>query len=158
MNKRKEQLINEIVGLQGSDADPSVYSCRVYYEDTDCLGMVYHANYLKYIERARTHHIEARAGQSLAALNDSGIVFVVRKMSLKFIRPARLGDQLEVTTSLRALPNRKQQYTRQLEQRISHNHTPIFVATVELACVNATGKLSTWPCETGTRVPKITTN
>jgi len=128
----------------------SIYQCRVYYEDTDCLGMVYHANYLKYVERARTHHIEAIARQSLLDLNKDGSLFVVRRMTLKFMRPARLGDFLNVITvpldyDATGGYGANSVYTRNLEQRIKCDGKTLFKATVELACIDGTGKAIAWP-------------
>lgn len=70
---------------------------RVYYEDTDAGGLVYHANYLRFMERARTERLRA-AGFELDALQrDHGIMFVVRSMELDFRKPARFNESLWVT-------------------------------------------------------------
>ena len=70
---------------------------RIYYEDTDCGGVVYYANYLKYFERARTQYLEAR-GLSVAELINQGRVFVVVHAELEYRAPARYGDVLEIET------------------------------------------------------------
>ena len=70
---------------------------RVYYEDTDAAGVVYYANYLKYMERARTEWLAA-LGFPLAAFERShGIAFVVHRVEIDFLQPARLNDTLDVT-------------------------------------------------------------
>ncbi|WP_244547759.1 tol-pal system-associated acyl-CoA thioesterase [Bradyrhizobium sp. OK095] len=76
---------------------------RVYYEDTDFSGIVYHANYLRYMERGRTNHLrlmgaEQQALFEQAATEDSGFAFVVRSMHLDFLKPARMDDVLDVVT------------------------------------------------------------
>jgi acyl-CoA thioester hydrolase len=70
---------------------------RIYYEDTDCGGIVYYANYLKYFERARTQYLEDR-GLSVAELMKAGWVFVVVHAELEYRTPARYGDTLEIET------------------------------------------------------------
>ena len=72
---------------------------RIYYEDTDCGGVVYYANYLKYFERARTDYLE-RHGFSVAKLAKEGTVFMVVRAELEYKSPARLGDRLLVETAL----------------------------------------------------------
>jgi acyl-CoA thioester hydrolase len=70
---------------------------RIYYEDTDCGGVVYYANYLKYFERARTQYLEDR-GLSVVELLTAGSVFVVVHAEVDYRAPARYGDTLEVET------------------------------------------------------------
>jgi len=72
---------------------------RIYYEDTDCGGVVYYANYLKYFERARTHYLEAR-GLSVAGLREQGTQFVVVHAEVDYRSPGRYGDTLVIDTSL----------------------------------------------------------
>ncbi|MFT0859122.1 tol-pal system-associated acyl-CoA thioesterase [Ancylobacter sp. G4_0304] len=81
-----------------------VLPVRVYYEDTDFSGIVYHANYLKFMERARSDHLRLIGvvqgelfGEALAEA--PGFAFVVRSMELNFIRPARIDDVLEIHTA-----------------------------------------------------------
>ena len=70
---------------------------RIYYEDTDCGGVVYYANYLRYFERARTHYLEER-GLSVAGLMNEGTAFVVVHAEVDYRSPARYGDRLIVET------------------------------------------------------------
>jgi acyl-CoA thioester hydrolase len=72
---------------------------KIYYEDTDCGGVVYYANYLKYFERARTELFESR-GMDLKKLMDDGIFFVVVEAFLKYVSPGRYGDIFSVETSV----------------------------------------------------------
>ena len=70
---------------------------KVYYEDTDCLGIVYHANYLKYFERGRTEFINS-IGKPIVDWNHEGYNFAVYQIQIKFRQAARLGDICYVTT------------------------------------------------------------
>jgi acyl-CoA thioester hydrolase len=70
---------------------------RIYYEDTDCGGVVYYANYLRYFERARTHYFEER-GLSVSGLMHEGTVFVVVRAEVEYRSPARYGDTLMIDT------------------------------------------------------------
>jgi acyl-CoA thioester hydrolase len=78
------------------------FSVRVYYEDTDFSGNVYHAAYLKFFERARTEFLRAE-GIHHSELAREGIAFAVRSMQIDFLRPAHIDDLLEVTTGLVAV-------------------------------------------------------
>jgi acyl-CoA thioester hydrolase len=78
-------------------AQPFRWHVRVYYEDTDAAGIVYYANYLKYLERARTEWL-VTLGFTLTALeSEHNAVFVVYRLEIEYRQPARLGDELEVT-------------------------------------------------------------
>ena len=76
---------------------------RVYYEDTDFSGVVYHANYLRFMERARTNHLRLMGAEQHALFAEvetetPGFAFVVRSMTLDFLKPARMDDVLQVVT------------------------------------------------------------
>jgi len=76
------------------------WSVRVYYEDTDAAGVVYHSNYLKFMERARTEWLR-KAGYSQQTLaTDEGIVFVVAKMNIEFVNPARFDEVLNIHSKI----------------------------------------------------------
>lgn len=74
---------------------------RVYYEDTDAGGVVYHARYLHFLERARTEWLRSLGFEQARLRREQGILFAVRKMSLDFVRPACLDQTLHVTVALR---------------------------------------------------------
>ena len=76
-----------------------LFRCRVYYEDTDVAGVVYYANYLKFIERARTEWAR-EAGIDQVRMREEGIVFAVRRIEADYLAPARFDDLLEVRTVL----------------------------------------------------------
>jgi tol-pal system-associated acyl-CoA thioesterase len=73
---------------------------RVYYEDTDAGGVVYYANYLRYMERARTEWLAAQGIELADAEREHGIVFAVHHVDIRYHLPARLGDRLAVTVGL----------------------------------------------------------
>ena len=75
------------------------YYLRVYYEDTDAQGVVYYANYLKFFERARTEYLR-EVGYEQMKLMREGIIFIVRSLELKLIKPAKLDDSIKVRTEL----------------------------------------------------------
>lgn len=110
---------------------------RVWYEDTDMGGVVYHANYLKYCERGRSDALRAH-GVDQNAMREAGIVFVVRDMRCDWRRPARLDDILRVETRLAELKGA----SAGLLQRVMRNAETLFEAEVRVACMDAAGR----PC------------
>jgi acyl-CoA thioester hydrolase len=70
---------------------------KIYYEDTDCGGVVYYANYLRYMERARTEYLASR-GYEVKRLMDEGTVFMVLRVEIDYLSPARYGDTIEIGT------------------------------------------------------------
>jgi acyl-CoA thioester hydrolase len=70
---------------------------KIYYEDTDCGGVVYYANYLRYMERARTEYLASR-GFSVKTLMDQGTIFMVLRVEIDYKSPARYGDTIEIET------------------------------------------------------------
>jgi acyl-CoA thioester hydrolase len=74
------------------------YTLRVYYEDTDAGGVVYHASYLRYAERARTEALRDLGIPHAALVAGHGLMFVVRRIKVDYLRPARLDDSLTVVT------------------------------------------------------------
>ena len=91
---------------------------RIYYEDTDCGGVVYYANYLKYFERARTHYLEER-GLSVAGLRDQGTQFVVVHAELDYRSPGRYVDTLVIDTNLAAVGRASLTFAHVLRERTS---------------------------------------
>jgi acyl-CoA thioester hydrolase len=107
---------------------------RVYYEDTDAAGVVYYANYLRFLERARTEWLAA-IGHPLAELERShGIVFVVRRVEIDYRMPARLFDRLDVTFDIASL----NKVTLVARQEVRRGGEKLVSALVELACVDST--------------------
>lgn len=111
---------------------------KVYLEDTDAQGIVYHANYLKFFERARTEILDTR-GMGLANAQAQGLSFVVHEVRIKFHKPARLGDRLTVVTTFeRASPFR---LTFRHKAARAGEGQPLSSASVEAACIDAKGEL-----------------
>jgi acyl-CoA thioester hydrolase len=77
-----------------------VWPVRVYYEDTDSGGVVYHANYLKFMERARTEWLRSLGFEQDQLVKQHGVIFAVRAASLDFHKPARFNDRLEVSVRI----------------------------------------------------------
>jgi len=74
-----------------------IWPVRVYYEDTDHGGVVFYANYLKFMERARTEWLRALGFEQDRLIDEEGLIFAVREVALKYHRPARFNDSLDVT-------------------------------------------------------------
>jgi acyl-CoA thioester hydrolase len=79
-----------------------VWPVRVYYEDTDSGGVVYYANYLKFMERARTEFLRVHGFEQTDLVRDHGVIFVVRDVHISYLRPAVFNDLLNVTVSVHA--------------------------------------------------------
>jgi acyl-CoA thioester hydrolase len=105
---------------------------RVYYEDTDFSGFVYHASYLRFMERGRTELLRGLAGdQSEMHAEGAGIVFVVRKMNLDYLKPARMDDLIDVVTWSSALRGA----SMHLAQEVRRGDETLVRAEVVVACV-----------------------
>ena len=105
---------------------------RVYYEDTDLGGVVYYANYLRYLERARTEWLRAQGFDQSALAAVHHVVFVVRRIALDYLRPARYDDVLDVTVEARHVGASR----IELDQRVRRGREDLVTARVEIACVN----------------------
>ena len=84
-------------------AEPFTFPVRVYYEDTDSGGVVYYANYLKFLERARTEWLRAAGFEQPELMRDHNVIFVVRSVAIEYLLPARFNDALDVTVRLEKL-------------------------------------------------------
>jgi tol-pal system-associated acyl-CoA thioesterase len=113
---------------------------KVYYEDTDCMGLVYHANYLKFMERGRTDYI-GHLGKPIAEWNAEGCNFAVYQMTIRFRQAARLGDELEVVTTVAG----GSEYRRTMKQRILAGEKVVTEADVELVCLDSSMSLRSFP-------------
>ena len=109
-------------------------SVRVYYEDTDCGGVVYYANYLRYLERARTEFLRD-SGVSLGRLIETGIVFVVTRVDISFHKPCKYDDMLVIETELAGSTRATIAFSHVI--RREGDPAERVKATVELASVNS---------------------
>lgn len=82
---------------------PFSLAVRVYYEDTDAGGVVYYANYLKFLERARTEWLRAAGFEQTELMRDHNVIFVVRSVAIEYLQPARFNDALNVTVRMEKL-------------------------------------------------------
>ena len=104
---------------------------RVYYEDTDAAGIVYYANYLRFLERGRTEWLRA-LGHDQNMLMKEGIAFAVRSVSAEFLKPARLDDLLSVETSVAVLGRAQATF----DQRILRGNELLLDAKIRVACID----------------------
>ena len=118
---------------------------RVYYEDTDFSGIVYHARYLHFLERGRTDFLRCLGVEqrSLHMIDDEGLAFAVHHMDLKFIRPARMDDILEITTVTKKATGVR----LVLDQAIYANGERLTTATVTVVMINRHGRARRMPDE-----------
>ena len=114
---------------------------RVYYEDTDAGGIVYHANYLKFCERARSEWVRGLGIDQRALKAERGLIIVVRRMEVDFLRPALYDDALTVTTRLRILGGAR----IELDQSVLRGPDTLFTAAVTLVCVGPDGRAARLP-------------
>ncbi len=117
-----------------SPSAPETFSfpVRVYYEDTDTAGVVYYANYLRYLERGRTEWLRALGVEQLRLAQEAGLVFAVRSLNIEYLKPARLDDRLAVLTALTLLG--RAQVT--LKQQIERSGETLVEASVRIACLD----------------------
>ncbi|MBC2837224.1 tol-pal system-associated acyl-CoA thioesterase [Paragemmobacter straminiformis] len=108
---------------------------RVYYEDTDLAGIVYYANYLKFIERGRSEWVRSLGIDQAALKRDHGVVFAVRRVEADYLRPARFDDMLTVRTRLADVGGAR----IVLEQEVLRDGERLFVAHVVLVCLTDAG-------------------
>ena len=116
----------------------------IYSDHTDCYGIVYHANYLNYMDHARTEWLEKQLGINLFQLQQNDCQFVVYSANLHFIKPARLADRLAVSCDLTA----RSRTSLNFQQNITEAHNPQLIycsGEIKLACVTHTGKVRALP-------------
>ncbi len=113
---------------------------RVYYEDTDSGGVVYYANYLKFMERARTELLRSIGYQQDQLQQELGIIFAVRSASIQYKKPARFNDELNVVTSISSLGKASIYFKQSVFLQASqHDRVPALLveAEIKIACLHA---------------------
>jgi acyl-CoA thioester hydrolase len=122
--------------LDGEIRDGRHYlAVRVYYEDTDFTGIVYHASYLRFMERGRTNMLRLAGAEHRAHFEDAGgmgVGFVVRSMAIDFLKPARMDDILAVITE----PEEVRGASMVLRQKVARGDDLLVDARVRVACVS----------------------
>jgi len=111
------------------------WPARVYWEDTDAGGVVYHANYVKFLERARTEWLRAKGYEQYALQQSKQVVFAVYSMQLEFLKPARLDDTLRISVLLTAARRASFSVTQSIIEL--RNGVELCRADVEIACLDA---------------------
>ena len=112
-------------------AEPFLWPVRVYYEDTDAAGVVYYANYLRFMERARTEWLRAMGFEQTELAQSDGVAFVVRSAAIDYLAPGRFDDELHVSVELIKVG------AGQIEviQRVLRGEDLLARAAVKVACV-----------------------
>jgi acyl-CoA thioester hydrolase len=130
------------------------WQVRVYYEDTDLAGIVYYANYLRFIERARTEWVRALGVDQGRLKAETGVVFAVRRIEANYLTPARFDDLLTVETVPREVGGAR----IVLDQVVWRGDERVFAAVVTLAAIGAEGRPARIPAEfrarAGSQIPE----
>jgi acyl-CoA thioester hydrolase len=124
------------------------FKVRVYFEDTDAGGIVYYANYLKFIERARTEMLRDLGAPHSGMMQETKTQFVVRKANIEYAKPARLDEELIIRTGMIELG--AAQIT--LQQDVMRENTVLASAQINLACVNENGEPCRIPAAIRTKI------
>ena len=119
----------------------STFQCRVYYEDTDLAGIVYYANYLKFIERARSEWVRNLGLDQNVLRKDHGIVFAVRKVEADYLKSAKFDELLLISTELQ----KKTRVRLNFSQEIYSNSDLIFKANLVIVPLSVAGGLVKLP-------------
>lgn len=121
--------------------EPHSFALRVYYEDTDLAGIVYYANYLKFIERARSEWVRSLGINQTKLRADQGLVFAVRRVEADYLSPALFEDELTVQTMLHDSGGAR----LVLNQSVLRGTQTLFSARVTLVCLTTSGKATRMP-------------
>ncbi len=126
------------------------FQLRVYYEDTDLAGIVYYANYLRYIERARSEAVRD-VGVDQWAMKQDGLVFVVRQVVADYLLPAKFDDVLTIETETTSLKGA----TMQMLQTVKRDDQVVFTADVRVAFMTTEGKPTRFPAKIRQQLLKL---
>ena len=119
------------------------FECRVYYEDTDLAGIVYYANYLKFIERARSTLVREAGVNQTRLKAEQGIVFAVREVQATYLRPAKLDDVLTVVTELKQSGRARIVF----QQDVHRGPEVLFTSEITVICLTDAGRPARFPAE-----------
>ena len=122
--------------LERANDPMHVFPCRVYYEDTDAGGIVYHANYLKFAERARSELLRDLGTDNSRLMDQHGVLFAVRECQATYHRPAKLDDALEVHTDITSVGRA----TLSALHTVRRSDEVMAELMVRLACLDASGR------------------
>jgi acyl-CoA thioester hydrolase len=132
---------------------PFTWRVRVYWEDTDAGGVVYHAGYLRFLERARTEVLRGLGVEQAQLAAEAGIAFAVRSLQAEYLKPARLDDLVEVVTTIGELGRAQAVFL----QRIERGGELLVEATVRVACLDlARGRAAAMPKNIHEKLKELT--
>jgi len=127
----------DIASMGRFDGQLHILPVRVYYEDTDVSGIVYHANYLRYMERGRSEFLRLAGIHHMVMLaNAEPIAWTIRRLEIEYAKPARLDDNLEIHTRYRTMSGARLTG----EQWVKRDGVDLVTAKVEAAIITMTGK------------------
>lgn len=109
---------------------------RVYYEDTDSGGVVYYANYLKFMERARTEYLRSLGFEQDRLQREAGILFAVRSVNIEYLRPARFNMQLEVSAQVVSAGRASLEFEQQVREA-ARVESLLCTGRIRIACLDA---------------------
>jgi acyl-CoA thioester hydrolase len=116
---------------------PFILPIRVYYEDTDAGGVVYHSNYLNFFERTRTEMLRHLGFQQNELREEYGVIFAVRSMQIEYLSPAKFNDLVQVSATI----SQTKKASLTFEQSIKRDEVTLCTASCKIACLDST-KLS----------------
>ena len=129
------------------------WAVRVYFEDTDVGGVVYYANYLKYLERARSEWLRALGFDQGRLMAETGLGFAVRSIAAEYLKPARLDDELRVASRIESHGRVQVVF----DQRIERGDETLLTAKVRIACMDLNrGKAAPMPLDIYQQFEKLT--
>jgi len=135
----------------GATAPPFTWPVRVYWEDTDAGGIVYYANYLKFMERARTEWLRAAGVEQEPLRLEHGLQFVVVDVEAHFRKPARYGELLQVTCTVASATRASLTFHQEIH-RGSPDATRLLDGIVRVACVDQAGRPRAMPASLTDRI------
>jgi acyl-CoA thioester hydrolase len=133
-----------------------LHAVRVYYEDTDCSGVVYHTSYLRFAERARTEMLRALGVAHSDMIARTGLAFAVRRLEVDYLAPARLDDTLEVLTRIREIGGASLGAVQVV--RGAGAGPELARITLRLACINENGRPARLPTAVRRVLEPLVTN
>lgn len=126
------------------------FHLRVYYEDTDLAGIVYYANYLKFVERARSTLVREADIDQNQMKDELGLVFTVRRLQADYFAPARMNDELWVETEVQQMSGARIVFS----QDVYRDGVMLFSGIITVACATMDGKAARFPAEIRAKLAK----
>jgi acyl-CoA thioester hydrolase len=114
-----------------------IFPIRVYYEDTDSGGVVYYANYLKFMERARSEYLRSLGFEQDEIIANDGVLFAVRSLSVDYVKPARFNQLLNVSAQLAEIGKASLLFAQRVELAAGEASQLFCTAKVKIACLDA---------------------